>query len=168
MTVTPHLSPIKENALCYKADAPGHNEPWYCEYCGMANWLLTTGPDITPGSTLLFRGRGHVTFDHEAAAEHMQRLHPRAPRSRHHVRRTVAHRRLNGSNSCSTWTQRMGATARPENRTRVRSSCSTPSNVAGLLGSPGWGPVFQRADDRRGQPLPLIRGSLSPTALGIC
>jgi hypothetical protein len=36
----------------------------------MANWLLTTGsdPDIIPGSTLLFRGVGHVTSDDEAAA----------------------------------------------------------------------------------------------------
>ncbi len=50
MTVTPHLSPVKEDALHYKADAPGHNQPWYSEYCGMANLLLTTGPDITPGS----------------------------------------------------------------------------------------------------------------------
>ena len=33
--------------------------------------LLTTGPDITPGSTLLFRGLGHVTSDHETAAEHI-------------------------------------------------------------------------------------------------
>ncbi len=69
MMVTPQLSPIREDALRYKEDAPGHNEPWYGECCGMANWLLTTGPDITPGSTLLFRGFGHVTSDHEAAAK---------------------------------------------------------------------------------------------------
>ncbi len=34
MAVTPHLSAIKEDALRYKADAPGHNEPWSGEYCG--------------------------------------------------------------------------------------------------------------------------------------
>ncbi len=27
MTVTPHLSPIKEDALRYKAEAPGHTSP---------------------------------------------------------------------------------------------------------------------------------------------
>ncbi len=50
----PHLSPIKEDALHYEADARAHNQPWYSDYCVLANWLLTTGPDITPGSTLLF------------------------------------------------------------------------------------------------------------------
>jgi hypothetical protein len=48
-----------------------YNDPWCSEYCGMANWLLTTPADITPGSTLPFRGLGHVTSDHDAAAEHM-------------------------------------------------------------------------------------------------
>jgi hypothetical protein len=38
----------------------------------MANWLLNIGSDLSPGSTRLFRGLGHVTSDHEAAAdEHM-------------------------------------------------------------------------------------------------
>ncbi len=86
MTVTPHFSPIKEGTLRYKADTPSHHEPWYSEYCGMAKWLLTTGPDITPGSTLVFRGLGHVTSDHDAAAAELCRLNPRAPASRHHVR----------------------------------------------------------------------------------
>jgi hypothetical protein len=31
MTVPPHLSPIKEDALRYKEDASGHSEPWYGE-----------------------------------------------------------------------------------------------------------------------------------------
>ncbi len=37
MTVTPHLSLSKEDAIRYKEDAPGQAEPWYGEYCGMAN-----------------------------------------------------------------------------------------------------------------------------------
>ena len=71
MTVTPRLSPIKDDALLYKEDAPGHTEPWYSEYCDMANWLLVTGTDITPATTLVSRGLGHVTPDHEDAAEHL-------------------------------------------------------------------------------------------------
>ena len=71
MTVTPHLTPIKDDALHYKAEAPGHTDPWYGEYCGMAGWLLITGADITPATTLVSRGLGHVTPDHEDAAEHL-------------------------------------------------------------------------------------------------
>ncbi len=37
----------------------------------MANWLLTTRPDITPGSAQLFRGLGHITSNHQAVAEHI-------------------------------------------------------------------------------------------------
>ncbi len=71
MTVTPRLSRIKDDALRYKQDAPGHQEPWDGEFCGMINWLLITGADITPGSTLVCHGLGHVTPDHEDAAGHL-------------------------------------------------------------------------------------------------
>jgi hypothetical protein len=67
LTVTPHLSPIKDDALRYKADAPGHTSP------GTASTVAwpTGTADITPGSTLLFRGLRHVNPDHEAASEHI-------------------------------------------------------------------------------------------------
>ncbi len=37
----------------------------------MANWLLITGAAITPGTTLVCRGLGHVTPEHEDTAEHL-------------------------------------------------------------------------------------------------
>jgi hypothetical protein len=71
MIVTPGLSPIKDDALRYKADAPGHIEGGYGDFSGMTNWLLIIGADITPGSTLVGRGLGYVTPDPEDAAEHL-------------------------------------------------------------------------------------------------
>ena len=69
---TPYLTPLKEDALRQLDDLqPYHNENWYSEYCGMLNWLLVTGPDVTPGATLIMRGIGHVTPAYEAAAAHM-------------------------------------------------------------------------------------------------
>ena len=71
MVFTPHLTPLKADPLRSLDDQPSHNENWYSEYCGMLNWLLVTGADITPGSTLIMRGLGHVTPMYEAAAAHM-------------------------------------------------------------------------------------------------
>ncbi len=62
MSVTPHLSPIKDDTLRYKEDASGPSQ--------RHNWLLITGADITPATiTLVSRGLGHATPDHEDAAE---------------------------------------------------------------------------------------------------
>ena len=72
MKVTQHLSPLNANALSkIPDDAPEHNDPWYSEFCGMLNWLLLTGPEITPSAVLLFRGLGHITPQHEKAAAHL-------------------------------------------------------------------------------------------------
>ena len=51
MKVSRHLSPINDNFLTkISADALMHSDPWYSEYYGMLNWLLHTGPEITPSS----------------------------------------------------------------------------------------------------------------------
>ncbi len=72
MKVSRHLSPLNATALSkLPADAPEHNDLWYSEYCGMLNWLLLTGPEITPSAVLPFRGLKHVTERHEAAAAHL-------------------------------------------------------------------------------------------------
>ena len=71
MCVTPHLTPLPQGALPFLDNELWHTENWYSEYCGMLNWLLITGPDVTPAATLIMRGLGRVTPAHESAAAYM-------------------------------------------------------------------------------------------------
>ena len=58
MKVSRHILPLNANALSkIPVDAPQHNDLLYSEYCGMLNWLLLTGPEITPSAVLLFHGQ---------------------------------------------------------------------------------------------------------------
>ena len=72
MHVTPHLSPMNTgDDLRNLDDLPAVDAPWYPVFCGQLGWLLLTCPDLTPASTMLFRGLNHVTPAHVAAAEHI-------------------------------------------------------------------------------------------------
>ena len=72
MHVTPHLSPMNSgDDLRNLDDLAAIDAPWYPVFCGQLGWLLLTCPDLTPASTMLFRGLNHVTPAHVASAEHI-------------------------------------------------------------------------------------------------